>query len=257
MPAKKENNVLAVQDSGFLSLANTDFAAIANEELAGLDLQLERIKIPVGGSTAFELPTENEDTELVKEFSAVILYHHPLNVYYASKYTGGNNPPDCGSYDALNGIGTPGGECKSCDNNQFGTGENGAKACRNKRRVYLLREGEIFPLLLTLPTGSLKAFTKYIKTQLSKGKKSSAVVTRFALKKVNNTGGIAYSQAIFSFDRDLNPEECAAVQPISEQMKQYAIGVGFDTDAAISDDVPHYDAEAGDAIQPLGGGTNV
>ena len=34
----------------------------------------------------------------VKEFSAVILYHHPVLQYYKEKYTGGSNPPDCGSF---------------------------------------------------------------------------------------------------------------------------------------------------------------
>ena len=251
MSAKKET-ALSVQSSGYLAFANTDFAAIANDELAGLDMQFDCVKIPAGGSTAFELPTETDDSEMVKEFSAVILYHHPLNVYYSAKYTGGSAPPDCSSFDGVNGIGNPGGECKKCRLNQYDTGENGAKACRNKRRLFLLREGEIFPLLLTLPAGSLKAFTKYVKIQLSKGKKSSAVVTRFSLKKATNTGGIAYSQAVFSFDRDLTPDEQAAIQPIAEQIKQYAAGVGFDTETSASEDAMYHDAEAVEYIPPLG-----
>jgi hypothetical protein len=48
------------------------------------------------------------------------------------------------------------------------TGENGSKACKNRRRIYLLREGEAFPDLLSLPTGSLKPFTKYLQSQISK-----------------------------------------------------------------------------------------
>ena len=82
-----------------------------------------------------------------------------------------------------------------------GTGENGGKACKNKRRIYILREGELIPLLLTLPTGSMKEFAVYIKRLLAKGKKSHSVVTRFSLKKVNNAGGIAYSQAQFGVAR--------------------------------------------------------
>jgi hypothetical protein len=108
-------------------------------------------------------------------------------------------------------------------------------------------------MLLSLPTGSLKAFTKYIKGQLSKGRKSSAVVTRFALRKVTNAGGIAYSQAVFAFDRVLTPEEYAVIQPISEQIKVYAVGVGFDADAVTVDDEPLVDAETGEVIEPLNG----
>jgi hypothetical protein len=172
MPKQSESTALAEQKSGYLALADNDFAALVSEELAGLDIGIERIKIPSGGATVYEMPTEDGDeTVSVKEFSGVILYQHPLNVYYTEKYTGGSNPPECGSIDGIKGEGTPGGNCKKCPFAQFGSGENGAKACKNRRRVYILREGEMFPLLLSLPTGSLKAFTKYIKVQLSKGRK--------------------------------------------------------------------------------------
>jgi len=178
MSSKKESTALTVQKSGFLALASEDIQAMMGDDLDGLDISPERIKIPSGGATSYEMPSEDgDDTESVKEFSGVVLYHHPLNAYYATKYTGGSNPPDCGSFDGIVGVGTPGGNCKQCPHNQFGTGENGSKACKNRRRVYILREGELFPLLLSLPTGSLKAFTRFIKQQLSKGYKLNSIVT--------------------------------------------------------------------------------
>jgi hypothetical protein len=245
-----------VQNGGFNVLADTNFAELVSGELDGLDLSFERVKIPSGGATVYELPTEVDDTESVKEFSAVILFHHPLNAFYATKYTGGSNPPDCGSFDGKIGEGEPGGLCADCPNNQFGTGENGAKACKNKRRVYILREGEMFPMLLSLPTGSLKAFTKYLKTQLSKGRTSNAVVTRFSLKKMTSASGVQYSQAVFSFDRSLAPDEYALIKPFSEQIKAYASRVGFDADGAANDEVS-IDPESGEIIEPLGGKKDV
>jgi hypothetical protein len=151
MATQKENNALIAQTGGFTALANTDFSAMVSGELDGLDLSFERVKIPAGGSTAFELPTEGEETEMVKEFSAVILHQHALNAYYKTKYTGGSNPPDCGSYDGKVGIGEPGGICANCLLNRYGSDENGnGKGCKNKRRLYILREGEMFPLLYAL-----------------------------------------------------------------------------------------------------------
>ena len=192
----KNDKALEVQKSGYLKLADFNMNEAMAEELDGLDGGFERIKIPSAGSTVFEVPGENpNEPDAVKEFSAVILYHHPLFAYYKDKYTGGSNPPDCGSFDGVIGEGDPGGNCAKCPYNQFGSGENGSKACKNRRRIYVLREEEIFPLLLSLPTGSLKEFSRYIKRLLSKGKKSNSVVTRFSLKKAVNSGGIAYSQA--------------------------------------------------------------
>jgi len=255
MARKKENNEL-INGSAFAELASMDMVTMMAEELDGLDAGFERIKIPSAGSTVFEVPGEDpSEPEAVKEFSAVILYHHPLFAYYKSKYTGGNNPPDCGSYDGGSGQGDPGGNCKSCPNNQFGTGENGSKACKNRRRIYVLREGEIFPLLLSLPTGSLKELTRYLKRLLSKGNKSSSVVTRFSLKKATNSGGIAYSQAQFSIDRILTPEESALIAGLSDQVKTYSKQVAFDYDSAadtVMEDI-NVDPQTGEIIEPLGG----
>jgi len=256
----KETALQAQKSTGYLALANNDIGAMMAEELDGLDAGFERIKIPSAGSTVFEMPGEGDDTESVKEFSAVILYHHPLFCYYKSKYTGGNNPPDCGSFDGITGEGDPGGKCKTCPLNQFGSADEGnGKACKNRRRIYVLKEGEIFPLLLSLPTGSLKEFTRYIKKLLSKGRKSNAVVTRFTLKKATNSGGVVYSQAGFAIDRPLTPEEYSLIEKLSEQVKAYSSRVAYDYDRDDVADIDiQVDEETGEVIQPLnGGGGNV
>jgi hypothetical protein len=256
---KKETALTAQNDNqGFLALANTDFAAMVSEETEGLDLSFDKIKIPSAGSTVFEVPGEEDDTDTVKEFSAVILHNHTLNCYYKTKYTGGNNPPDCGSFDGIMGEGDPGGECKSCPFNQFGSAppdvageENGkGKACKNRRRIYVLRENEIFPLLLSLPTGSLKEFTKYIKKLLSKGKRANMVVTRFTLKKATSSGGVVYSQAQFTVDRPLSPQEQPLINDMTAQVKAYSTRVAFDAEGTPNIDIM-VDEETGEILQPL------
>ena len=257
MANNKVTALAKAQNTGFLTLSNTDFGGMMADELEGLDLSFERIKIPSAGSTVFEVPGENDDTDTVKEFSAVILHHHTLNAYYKTKYTGGSNPPDCGSFDGVCGEGDPGGECKRCPLNQYGTAEEGkGKACKNRRRIYVLREGEVFPLLLSLPTGSLKEFTKYIKRLLSKGKKSNSVVTRFSLKKATNQGGVIYSQAQFVIDRILTPQEQKLIDALTEQVKAYSRKVAFDAEGASTVDFS-IDAETGEVIEPLGRSANV
>lgn len=195
----------------------------------GLVPTFERIRIPAGGGITYEVPgddQENHDT--LKEFKAVILYHHPIHCYYEEEYTGGNNPPDCGSMDGHVGIEASTGEikqCTECPMNRFGSGKNGAKACKQKRRIYLLREGESLPTLLSLPTGSLGEFSKYVMRLLSKGRKTNSVVTRFSLKKVQNAGGINYSQAVFAVDRVLTDKEIQSTSRMSEQVKGLATSI--------------------------------
>lgn len=241
-------NELTASTGGYLSLSEFGTDAFA-QELDGLEGGFERIKIPSAGSTVFEVPGDDPaQPDAVKEFSAVILYHHPLYAYYKSKYTGGNQPPDCGSLDGVTGIGDPGGSCQQCPYNQFGSGENGSKACKNRRRIYVLREGEIFPMLLSLPTGSLKEFSRYIKRLLSKGKKSGSVVTKFSLKKATNSGGISYSQAQFTLDRPLTAQELPLIEQLAQQVKVYSQTVDFTPEPG---DTPMVDAETGEVIEPL------
>lgn len=215
--------------SGY-DVTGANLSTLFAEEMDGLTLSFDRIKVPVGGGLAFEVPGDNpESPDMVKEFKAVILYHHPVHALFKEKYTGASNPPDCSSIDGHTGIDTDGivTQCKECPNAQFGSGENGGKACRQKRRIYILREGESLPIILSLPTGSLADYSKYIMRLLSKGKKSNTVVTRFTLKKAQNTGGITYSQAVCEVDRDLTIDEQKAIYSISEQVKRFAGKVGF------------------------------
>ena len=103
-------------------------------------------------------------------------------------------------------------------------------------------------MILSLPTGSLKGFTRYLMRILPKYKNSNAVVTRFTLKKANSNTGIAYSQAQFSVDRVLTPEEYALVSVMSEQVKELSASVGYDTEESNAVNV---DPETGEIIEPL------
>ena len=106
-------------------------------------------------------------------------------------------------------------------------------------------------MTLSLPTGSLKGFSQYVKRQLSKGRKLSQVVTKVSLKKATNNSGIAFSQAVFTFVRVLDPAEKEAMAKMTEQVKTYTANL---TTAALSnavDDEPMVDPETGEIIQPL------
>ena len=143
--------------------------------------------------------------------------------------------------------------CEDCPYNQFKSGKNGGKACQNRRRIYILREGELFPMLLSLPTGSLPVFRDYMTYLINKGRKSNSVVTRFALQKVKNKGGIEYTQAKLTVDRPLTPEERAHIQRLTEQISKLNAQVGFEEDAPVDDAVPLDDIPAlgDDDIPPL------
>jgi len=210
---------------GVSDAGGQDVLTEMQEDLTGLTLTPDRVKIPAGGGTVFEIQGEDGESEMVREIIGVILHQHPAYALYHDRYSGGNNPPECGSFDGVQGIGVPGGDCATCPYNQFGSGEGTAKLCKNKRQLYVLQENELFPVVLSLPTGSLRGFTRYLKSQLSRGRRLNQIVTRISLKKATSSSGIVYSQAVFGFERELTVKEREAIAPMIVRAKEYASGL--------------------------------
>lgn len=94
--------------TNYTALKDFNLSEAMASEMNGMDVSFDRVTIPAAGGTTFELPGELPgETDAAKEFTGVILYHHPLFAYYRERFNGGNNAPDCGSYDGVTGIGTP------------------------------------------------------------------------------------------------------------------------------------------------------
>lgn len=180
-----------------------------------------RVKIPAGGQVSFEVlnPERPDDPDVTKTLEGVIVMQHTANAYWQTSETGGN-PPDCSSDDGVTGYGKPGGACASCPLNEFGSGEGGSgKACKNMKNIYLLRDGEMIPLLLSLPPTSLKAFRQYANTLRFAGRGLSSVVTRVGLKRQEGNGN-AYSVATFAMAGALSPELAKAGREYARQMRE-------------------------------------
>ena len=83
-----------------LPALNDDLAEVIAEEMDGLSIEFDRVKIPSGGGLAFEVPGDDPDEpDMKKEIVGVIVDQHAVNAYWAVKYSGQNNPPDCSSMD--------------------------------------------------------------------------------------------------------------------------------------------------------------
>ena len=202
-----------------------------SEEMEGLQVDFDRVKIPSGGGLAFELPGEDEDeAETEKSIKGVIVDHHPANAWWSEKYSGQNVPPDCSSMDGKTGQDTDGNtySCDDCPMNAWGSevrqdGSAGrGKACKNMHRVYTLREGEMFPILLTLPPTSLRNFGNFMaKRLLGKGYRPHQVMVEVTLKKATSGDGITYSQAKFKVAGTLPEDEAEKIKSYTSGIKQY------------------------------------
>lgn len=206
----------AVVDSSFTS---EDLA----DDMEGLQMSFQRIKIPSGGNIVFEIPTDDPDNpNYVKTVEGVLIHHHDANAYWpeGSEYDE-NTAPLCSSVDGKQGIGEPGGLCAMCGMNQYGTAPEGrGKACKNMRMLYLLQSGESIPIQISLPPTSLKPFKTFINQAfLLRRRPSYSSVIQIGLRKENN-GGNDYSVATFRLIGNFEGEQLAQIRSYTESFKE-------------------------------------
>lgn len=164
---------------------------------------LERIKIPTGGSTSWP---NGEDV-----LERIIVAWSNCRGYWPEDFSG-SEPPQCSSPDGKTGYGDPGGECKECPLAQFNSAEEGrGQACKAMQRLLLLGEDDWLPTMLTLPPTSLKAFKLYMTSMARQGRIFYSVITEIGLTTETNSSGIEYSTVTFS-DGDWLDQE--AIKPI-------------------------------------------
>ncbi|MCM3746563.1 hypothetical protein M3223_04260 [Paenibacillus pasadenensis] len=208
-------------------LADRDEMMELMQDMEGVTPEFQRVKFPAGGALAFDLKDESGEDVAISDLQGVIIDRHAVNVYYKSAFTGGNEAPDCTAADgkigrAAEGAPVPwaGGcqECATCPFNQFGP-NNEPKPCKNQERLYLLREGDIFPVIITVPPTSRKPLNSYLSGLMNKLKPAHAVVTSIKLKKEVSNGGIKYSSGVFTKVKDLTKDEAKAIKAYGEQLR--------------------------------------
>ena len=224
MSIQNNTAVDVYQDFILPTALDSDFSS---EDLAddmdGLQLTMQRVKIPGGGNLQFEIRSDDPDNpDYERKLVGVILYHHLANAYWTegSEYDD-NVPPFCQSFDGKRGYGEPGGVCAACAFNQFGSTANGSgKACKNMRQIYLLRSGEYLPLQLSLPPTSLRPFNDFMNLAfVARRRPSYSAIVEIGLKRAES-GGYTYSVATFRKVRDLEGEGLAAVKSYAANFKE-------------------------------------
>ncbi len=206
----------AVMDNSFTS---EDLA----DDMDGLQMSFQRIKIPAGGNLVFEIPTDDPDNpNYEKTIEGVLIFHHDANAYWpeGSEYDE-NTAPLCSSVNGKQGIGEPGGSCVICAMNQYGTSAEGrGKACKNMRMLYLLQSGECVPIQISLPPTSLKPFKNFVNQAfLLRRRPSYGSVIQLGLRKENN-GGNDYSVATFRLLENFEGEDLAQIRSYAEDFRE-------------------------------------
>ncbi len=205
-------------------MVESDFSNEDFEDMEGLQMSFQRVKIPGSGGLQFEMPGDDpENPEFIRTVEGVILYNHSSNAYFAegSEYDD-ITPPLCQSVDGKICYGDPGGVCDSCLKNVFGSDSKGGsgKACKNMRVLYVLQSGDYLPLQLSLPPTSIRPFRNFVSSAFMARKRPVfGSVVQIGLKRAEG-GGFTYSVATFKKLYDFTGEELARVRAYAESFKE-------------------------------------
>lgn len=220
-----ENYLALCSDSGKV-------AQIINDNMGGQTLtpfDLDRAKVPTGGATSWEVPDLDEGTKSVKSIEGIIIHYTSPRGYWAAGLDqgGASTPPDCFSPDGKIGIGAPGGDCRTCPFNEFGSAEKGnGKACKEKRMLFLLQPESYLPMVVQVPTMSLKPINQYFMRLAARGTPFYGVVTALSLEKAQQTGGgLPFSKIAPSMASRLTPEELAKVEETRNTLLPHLVEV--------------------------------
>ena len=215
-PVSAPTAPMAPVSSGYAALSNNALDVIReNLKNQPLSLQLfDVVKSPSGGSTVFSVPSLTGE-EAEKELTGIILDYTTPRAYWDTPDPVEGTPPVCMSQNSI--VSHDGKACFSCPYNDFGSkdGESNAKACKESVLLFLLRPGNVLPLLVRVPVTSKPRFLKYTARLAGNLVPVNSVVTKISLEKATSKGGKPY--ALFNFEAVslLSPQE-------AEHAKAYA-----------------------------------
>lgn len=205
-----------------------NLAELIQDNLQGAQLtpfSLDRIKVPSGGGTMWMVPDLDEGERAEKVITGIIIYNQFSRAYWPVKYgQGESGPPACNSMDNVMGTGNPGGECKSCLFNAWGsaTDQSGnptrGKACQERRFLFMLRPDSLLPVVIQTSTTSMASFTSFVLRLVSRenvGLPKVVVDLGLVRKEING-----YPVAIITpeLNSRLSPEDVVRVEAIREQL---------------------------------------
>jgi hypothetical protein len=224
--------VPVIENYAVMQLDLVELAEVVRENLGGSQIdifQLDRVKVPAGGATVWQVPDLDAPKGYVnlETLEGILIYFSDGNGYWPDEFTGAGTPPTCSSEDGVIGHSQKeglGGDCSTCPLNQFGSeikkdGTKGSgKACKNMRRLFLLRPGNLLPMLVVAPPMSLKNLKGYNLRLASAGVSYWAMTTKLELETDRNEGGIEYSKIVPRAGSKLTPDEKARVKLLRDQL---------------------------------------
>lgn len=241
-----ESTEVALYDPSAMAVLREDGAVGAMvqafNDMGMTQFQLNRLRVPAGGGTSWEVPTL-EGSESLREIDVLIAWAKGNEkAWYRESYedSGGGSPPDCSSHDGITGFGNreltvDGDDAQShsyrcgrpgqpgcCPWNEWGSKrgdrETNAKDCADLAFLFFFYGEARLPMFLVVPPTSVKAVLEYNIRLMNYGKAPDSVITRLSLERVDTRP--PYSTIKLTPVGTLSDEDASKARAMSDAVKQ-------------------------------------
>ena len=217
--SQPRNFLPIVQDPQHIS--NMITRNLGGEPLSMADL--DKAINPSGGKLKWEIPDIDGESESISSIEGVIIHSHDNRAYYEKEYDGSGERPDCSSPDGIHGYGVMadacGGICADCPMDKFGSGKNGSKACSDEKWVYILREGEMLPVVVSLTPTNKRALRTYgARLMNKKNRDLTQVVSKLTNSKATSKSGFPTAKVTITLVEILPEDEAKKMSDYAELM---------------------------------------
>lgn len=231
--------LVEVRDERYLALRpDSEIAeALAANLVAGETIQasdLVRVKTPAGGGKVWQYVDAAGVERSEKAITGILVAYIPVGTLWGSEEPAKGELPVLVTHDFVtarrvnDSIGDLDPEqleaCRVGDKlyawdrlpwAQYGSGRGGVgKRAKESRLLFVLQEGETWPVIVSAGPGSLKNVTSFVKKL---GVPHFRCEVELTLQKADSSGGIVYSQIVPRLLRTLDREQGAVIQKLYTQ----------------------------------------
>lgn len=192
---------------------------------------LTRVKIPSGGATMWAIPDGLGSEEYTPVIRGALVMVQKAGVLWQGFDPTPNSKPVLRSFDmniaeitgpvpefmqeAINAakIDEKHVDLSKLSYNEFGSGKDGnGKRFKEQRVLFILRENDIYPLVVTVQPGSLTAWRQFFMNLPKKGIPYERAVIELSLLKATSNAGQSYAQIVPKLVGTLSREDGDMIQ---------------------------------------------
>lgn len=227
--AKNSNFIACKPDGDFSLIELMEENNMAGEKFGFADLP--KAKMPLGGATKFTIESITGE-ELAASIEGVLVFYGKAGVLWGSEQSKEGSKPVLKTEDLIDAVQVSDDfgdldqaaidECfthqdeagrnhydwRKLPYNQWGSGKNGGKRCKEQRLLCILRKDDVAPVFLRVPPSSVTNVSSFLRKLMIQARKPIyQSIVKLSLEAAENSQGTSYAKVVIAGAGFVSKEE--------------------------------------------------